>query len=108
MNLADSTQPRVATAATRPCQLHRYHWPKPSRTHGHHRKPMYLQKEVWGEVRDHELLWSCGTDHDNVHEWIDWLLGRARRPDPEPGRTEKREAERTVAWYRLALIEKET
>lgn len=91
--------PVTAKASERPCELHRYHWPKPSRTQGHHRHPVYLQNRIYGQIRDPELLWLCGTCHDNVHEWVGWLLGESRKPDPEPSGRAKAEAERTVAWY---------
>lgn len=92
-----------ALATEKPCQLHKYHAPKVVRTQGHHRHPVSLQNEVYGRIRDPQLIWLCGTSHDSIHAWIDWLLGRARKPSPEPGRHEKREAEATVAWYREAL-----
>lgn len=95
-------RPVTATAASKPCELHRYHAPEPVRTQGHHRHPVYLQNRVYGEIRDPELLWVCGLCHDSIHEWISWLLGEARRPEPEPGRLAKAEAERTVEWYRTA------
>lgn len=92
-------EPKTAPASLRPCQMHRYHWPKPVRTQGHHRRPVYLQMRLYGEVRYKERLWSCGTDHDSIHAWIDWLLGEARKPDPEPGRRTKVEAQAAVDWY---------
>lgn len=97
--------PREAKAADRPCELHRYHHPRPSRTEGHHRHPVYLQNRLYGRIRDNELLWLCGTCHDNVHEWLGWLLGESRKPDPEPTKRAKDEAARSLAWY---LSEKET
>lgn len=97
---------REATATKRPCQLHKHHWPRPSRTEGHHRHPVYLQNRVYGQIKDPELLWVCGTCHDNIHEWLSFLLGEARRPDPEPGRLAKAEAQRSYDWYMAALAEK--
>ncbi len=88
-----------ATAATRPCQLYLYHAPAVVQTEGHHRHPVYLQNRVYGQIRDPELLWVCGNCHASVHEWISWRLGERRKPDPEPGRLAKAEAERTLAWY---------
>ena len=93
---------RTARADDRPCELVGYHAPRPSRTQGHHRNPVFLQNEVWGGIRNNDLLWLCGTCHDNVHEWLSFLLGRARKPVPEPGYKAKREAERTLAWYDAA------
>lgn len=92
--------PATATATSRPCELYRWHAPPVVQTEGHHRLPQYLQRRLWGEVRDETLLWLCGNCHAATHEWIGWLLGESRRPSPEPGRLAKAEAARTVAWYR--------
>lgn len=93
---------RSARATEQPCELYAYHSPRPSRTQGHHRHPVYLQNRVYGRIRDADLTWLCGTCHDNVHEWLSWLLGEARRPDPEPGRKAKTEARRSLDWYLAA------
>lgn len=92
----------TAPAAERPCQLYTYHAPAPSRTQGHHRHPIYLQNRVYGRIQDTELLWVCGTCHDNIHEWLAWLLGEAREPNPHPGRYVKTEAQTTYDWYQAA------
>jgi hypothetical protein len=93
--------PRTAQAAEKPCQLYAHSDPpRPTRTQGHHRHPVYLQNRVYGQIRDPELLWLCGLCHDSVHDWISWLLGEARKPEPEPGWKAKAEAQRTVDWYR--------
>ncbi len=96
-------QPAEAMASERPCELYAYHAPMPSRTEGHHRHPVFLQNRVYGLIRDAELLWVCGLCHDNIHEWLGWLLGESRRPNPEPGRKAKAEARRTMDWYLEAL-----
>lgn len=97
------TDLRIAQAAEKPCQLYAHSdSPRPTRTQGHHRHPVYLQNRVYGEIRDPELLWLCGLCHDSVHDWIGWLLGESRRPEPEPGWKAKAEAQRTVDWYRSA------
>lgn len=93
------TEPRKAPAAEQPCQLHRYHFPRVCRTQHHHSKPAYLQLRVYGDVRYGPDLFVCGTGHDSIHAWLDWLLGEARKPDPEPGRAEKKSAGATYAWY---------
>jgi hypothetical protein len=94
------TEPRTAQAAERPCELYAHsNSPRPTRTQGHHRHPVYLQNRVYGGIRDPELMWLCGLCHDSVHDWISHLLGEAREPNPHPGRLAKAEAERTVAWY---------
>lgn len=100
-------QAREARFIDKPCQLYGYHAPQPSRTQGHHRHPVYLQNRVYGHVQDPELIFVCGTCHDNVHEWIGWLLGESRRPSPEPGRFAKAEAQRTVDWYRAEMAAKQ-
>lgn len=102
-----SPAPLTALAALRPCQLYAYHQPRPTRTQGHHRYPVYLQNRVFGRIALPELLWLCGTCHDSVHDWISWLLGEARKPDPEPGRLAKTEARRTVDWYLQEMAARE-
>lgn len=92
--------PLTASAASRPCQLYAHSVaPVPSRTQGHHRYPVYLQERLWGEVRETELLWLCGTCHDNVHEALGWLLRESRIPDPMPGYKTLAEAKRAANWY---------
>lgn len=97
----------AAPAADKPCQLHRHHAPTVVRTQGHHRHPVYLQNRLYGRIVLPELLWVCGTCHDSIHAWLDWLLRDARRPNPEPGRLVKAEAQRTFAWYQAAVVVKE-
>ncbi len=107
MTPAPTPEVRTAQAAERPCQLYTHRCaPRPTRTQGHHRKPVYLQNRVYGRIVDNELMWLCGLDHDSTHDWIAWLLGEARKPNPEPGYKAKAEARRTVAWYLAALDER--
>jgi hypothetical protein len=97
----DIPEVRTATAETHPCQLYAHSGsPHPTRTQGHHRHPVYLQNRVYGKIQDTELLWVCGLCHDSIHDWVSWLLGEAREPNPKPGRKTIEEAERTVAWYK--------
>jgi hypothetical protein len=97
------TEPRTAQAAEEPCALYAHNdSPRPSRTQGHHRHPVYLQNRVYGQIRDPELMFLCGLCHDSVHDVIGWLLGEGRQPNPMPGRNVIAEAKRTVAWYRQA------
>lgn len=97
---------RTAQASEKPCQLYAHTGtPRPSRTQGHHRHPIYLQNRVYGRIRDPELLFLCGLCHDSVHDVISWMLGEARQPNPMPGRKAVDEARRTVAWYRSAQEE---
>lgn len=97
---------REARASDRPCQLYSYHAPTPARTQGHHRYPVYLQNRVYGQIQNGELLWCCGTCHDNIHEWLGWLLKETREPSPHPGRLAKAEAKRTYDWYVAAMAAK--
>lgn len=95
--------PKTAQAADKPCELYQYHAPRPSRTQGHHRHPVYLQNRVYGKIQDPELMWLCGTCHDSTHTWISFLLGEAREPNPHPGKYHKAEAQKAVDWYRQAM-----
>lgn len=97
---------RTAQASERPCELHRYHSPVVVRTQGHHHRCVYLQNRVYGSIQDPELMWACGTCHDSIHAWIDWLLREARRPTPAPGPKVRAEAQRTVDWYLTAKAER--
>jgi hypothetical protein len=94
---------RTATAAAHPCQLYAHtQAPRPSRTQYHHRYPQYLQERVYGEVRyqkGEDMLWLCGLCHDSIHDWLSWLLGEARKPDPAPSPRAVAEAVRTANWY---------
>lgn len=95
-----------ARAEDHPCQLYAlssHGSVKPARTQGHHRHPVYLQNRVYGRIQDGELLWVCGTCHDNIHEWLGWLLGESREPAPHPGRNAKAEAQAAYDWYVAAL-----
>lgn len=96
----------TARAIDRPCELHEYHAPRPSRTNGHHRHPVYLQNRVYGHIQDSDLMWLCGTCHDNVHEWLSHLLDEAREPNPWPGRLARTEAQNSYDWYINALENK--
>lgn len=98
---------RDAQAALRPCELYAHNTsPIPSRTHGHHRYPVYLQNRVYGRIVIPDLMWLCGLCHDSVHDWISWILGEARKPIIEPGRNAKIEANKAVKWYRGAVAQK--
>lgn len=94
------TEPRTAHAAEHPCELHRYHAPAVVRTQYHHSKCVYLQNRLYGRIKYGADTWICGTDHDSLHAWLDWLLGEADKPDPEPGRMVKAAAQQTYDWYR--------
>lgn len=103
------TELRTATAASRPCQLYAHsHPPRPTRTQGHHRHPVYLQNRLYGQIVLPELMWLCGLCHDSVHDVIGWLLGESRKPDPMPGHKAVAEARRTVSWYWTEEINRAT
>lgn len=99
---------RKAQAALKPCVLYAYHAPAPVETEGHHWRPVYLQNRLYGKIVDNTLIWLCGNCHSAVHAWLYYLMGERRRPDPEPGRKAKAEAERTLTWYQEALAAKQT
>lgn len=94
-----TSTPRTATAEEHPCELYTYHAPTPSRTQFHHSKPVYLQNRLYGRIVYPADFWVCGTCHDNLHEWIGYLLGESRKPNPEPGWKAKQAAQATVDWY---------
>lgn len=94
-----SGPPLTATAAEHPCEVYTYHAPQPVRTQFHHSKPVYLQNRVYGRITFAADTWCCGTCHDSIHEWIGYLLGESRKPDPEPGWKIKQRAQATVDWY---------
>ena len=91
--------PRTAQGAEQPCEVYEYHAPKPTRTQFHHLKPVYLQNRLYGTIKYGPELWACGTCHDSMHDWIYYLMGERRKPDPEPGWKVKRRAQETVDWY---------
>jgi hypothetical protein len=97
---------RTASAVERPCALRQYHSPMPVVTQGHHRHPVYLQNRIYGAIRDPELLWLCGSDHDAVHAWLYWLLEERARPTVDPGWMVKKEALTTYEWYVAATLKK--
>lgn len=95
-------QPSTLSAATEPCALYRDHGSaEPVIVQGHHRHPAYLQRRLWGEVRDEELLWLCGTCHDSVHAWLYWLMGERAQPSATPPRA-RAEAQQTHEWFQAA------
>lgn len=70
---------RTAPASEHPCEMYLDHGSaKPAFTQGHHSHPQYLQKRLWGEVRIPDVIWLCGTCHDNLHGWLYWIMGERR------------------------------
>jgi hypothetical protein len=89
------------TVPWRGCVLHRIHFPKPVRTHKHHRFPKYLQVRKYGEVRFDETVDVCPTGHDDVHAALDALL--AKRVIPRGvGRKELEMARAAVLLFEKA------
>lgn len=84
------------------CELYLDHGSaRPVFVQGHHLKPEYLQKRLWGEVRHNELIWLCGSCHDTVHGWIymtmgDWKQTVSRSQVPPRALVV---AENAVKWY---------
>lgn len=80
--------PRRIDHRAAPCGLHTFHSPITVQNELHHPFSQYLQRRVWGEVRDHRLVSLCGTGHNTVHValryfekfhmWPDWCVGRTR------------------------------
>jgi hypothetical protein len=93
------TRIETAKAGEHPCELYSYHRPQVTRTQYHHTKPVYLQNDLYGKIVYGPDLWVCGSCHDSIHEWLSWLLGEARKPDPEPGRYAKASAQASYDWY---------
>ncbi len=106
--MADIELVRTAQAADHPCEVRESHNPKPIRTQYHHRRPVYLQNRVYGKIVYGPDLWGCGTDHDSIHAWLDWLLKEAHKPTLDPGRLVRAEAGWTYDWYQsVKATEKE-
>ena len=95
---------RTAFAPDQTCQLVGYHAPHPVMVEYHHQKPVFMQNELYGEIRYGPSLWVCSNCHDAIHAWLYWLLGIHRQP-PVIGTAAKAEAQRTYDWY---LTEKAT
>lgn len=72
---------------------------RPAYTQGHHRFPMFLQNRLWGEVRLEDLMWLCGTCHDNLHGWLYWLLQEWREPSPWPPPRARQRAQEVYDWF---------
>lgn len=93
------TQPTTLSAGVQPCALYMDHGSsRPVIVQGHHRHPVYLQRRLWGEVRDEELIWLCGTCHDSVHAWLYWVMEERAKPSEVPLRA-RAEAQQTWAWF---------
>jgi len=97
---------RTAPANRFPCELHRFHWPRPLVVQFHHRFPKYLQAKALGVplegVEKHPLfnpttIAICGTSHDTVHRLIDFMLAGDK---PKHSGRELELAKYAVALYR--------
>lgn len=72
----------------------------PSLTQGHHIKPEFLQRRIYDGKEPHqELVYLCGTCHDNLHNWLYFLLGEWREPMPHPPARAKAWAQTAYDWY---------
>lgn len=93
----------TVSAAIRPCEMYADHGSaEPAYTQGHHLRPLFLQKRLWGEVRDETLWWLCGTCHDNLHGWLYALLGEWSTPPLPPPPRARRAAQQVLDWYQAA------
>lgn len=92
--------PRLASAAAKPCSMYQDHGSaRPAFTQGHHLYPVYLQNKVWGRIVLPNLVWLCGTCHDNLHGWLYWIQGeRFATPIGVPARA-RAAAEAVDRWY---------
>jgi hypothetical protein len=88
-------------AREQPCRMHRLHLPVPVASELHHPFPLYLQRRIWGEIRDLERIPLCGTGHSDVHYAIDALL-LGRRIPQGVGRSELEMAREALRRFHLA------
>lgn len=94
---------RTASAVEKPCELYAHGGgSRPSVTEGHHIFPVYLQNRKYGRIRRPDLIFLCGTCHDNVHAWLYHLMGDRREPNPAPPPRAQRLAERAFEWFNTA------
>lgn len=80
--------PRQVNQDELPCEIHDLHRPVTVINELHHIFPQYLQKEVWGEVRDQRMVSLCATGHNTVTYawqlftrkgyWPRFCIGRTR------------------------------
>ena len=90
--------PRTAFYEDHPCQLVRFHAPRPVITEYHHTKPEYLQKRLYGHTVYGPDLWVCSNCHEAIHAWLYFLMGERKEPQ-HVGRSAKRSAEATLKWF---------
>lgn len=95
------TQPVTAQAGQYPCQMYKDHGSAfPSITDRHHVKPEFLQRRLYNGATPHqELIYLCGTCHDNLHNWLYFLLGEWREPIPHPPLRARQWAQKAYDWY---------
>ncbi len=68
------SRPLTAAFDERPCRCVKHHRPVPLITEQHHVFPAGVQEELFGRVRDRELLPLCASSHRNLHRVLDRLL----------------------------------
>ena len=86
-----------------PCSWYTNHAPAPTSTELHHLHPVYLQMELWGELRLPATRPTCGTCHNGIHDWINHYLRGWRRPVGSADTRLAREAQRVVVWFSTEL-----
>lgn len=100
LDLALSGEPLGALASERPCALYAHSGgSRPSLTQGHHIYPIYLQNRKYGKIQNGELMFLCGTCHDNVHTWLYWIMGERKLYTPESPPRAKALAKRAQDWF---------
>lgn len=100
LELALTGDPIGAMASDRPCELYSHSGgSRPSLTQGHHIYPVYLQNRKHGRIVRGELMFLCGTCHDNVHTWLYWIMGERKLYLPEPPPRAKALAKRAHDWF---------
>lgn len=92
------------TQDVRPCEIHATHSPITIINELHHVYPQFLQRRLWGEVRDETLISLCATGHNTVHYAINHWLKNGEYPRSVIGRTRDL-VESAVNWYANELKE---
>lgn len=92
--------PYTAQAALKPCELYKDHGSAtPVITQGHHIYPIYLQNRKFGRIVHPDLMWLCGTCHDNIHAWLYWIMGERKQPLTTVPPRARAQAEFVLNWF---------
>ncbi len=70
----------VPQTGTNACGCVKDHRPRPDYWEAHHRFPVGVQRELWGEVRERDTINLCPTAHRSCHLILTNLL-RGSRPN---------------------------